>query len=623
MAEPAPVVLCLTPTGEALANRIAPAIGAAVHGREGRTAAAVTFAETTGHVRDLFAAGVPVVGICAAGILIRSVAPLLSDKHAEPPTIAVAEDGSSVVPLLGGHRGANDLARRIAEILDIAPSITTAGDLAVGVALDAPPPGWRLGNPEDAPAAMAALVAGAEVSVEADDHAAWLDPVARPNPRKAPGDAAGVRPVHSGTNPGETDHRPFAQPARVAVHGARNLVYHPQTLALGVGCARNCPPEELQALARDSLESAGGSNASIAGVFSLDLKADEAAVLDLARELDVPFRVFPAEELEAETPRLANPSDVVFAEVGCHGVAEAAALRAAGPDADLIVEKQKTANATVAIARAPAPIIAIPGRKRGQVSLIGIGPGKSDWRTPEASRLIAGADELVGYGFYIDLLGPAAATKPRADFPLGGEEDRCRYALEEAAKGRDIAVICSGDAGIYAMGALVYELMARTQNGVSEAARRVEVVSAPGISALQAAAARIGAPLGHDFCAISLSDLLTPRADIEKRIRAAAEGDFVIAFYNPVSKRRRDLFVNAMETLSRHRPDGTPVVLATSLGRPEEHVRLRRLDEVSVEEIDMMTVVIIGSSQTRRVSVGGRDRIFTPRGYAAKHQPRT
>ena len=143
-------------------------------------------------------------------------------------------------------------------------------------------------------------------------------------------------------------------------------------------------------------------------------------------------------------------------------------------------------------------------------------------------------------------------------------------------------------------------------------------VSAPGISALQAAAARIGAPLGHDFCAISLSDLLTPRADITRRIRAAAEGDFVTAFYNPVSKRRRTLFVEAIETLRLHRPPTTPVVLATSLGRPDEDIRIRDLQEVSVDEVDMLTVVLVGSSHSQRVAVGGRDRVYTPRGYAVK-----
>ena len=192
--------------------------------------------------------------------------------------------------------------------------------------------------------------------------------------------------------------------------------------------------------------------------------------------------------------------------------------------------------------------------------------------------------------------------------------------LEQAGKGKNVALICSGDAGIYAMGALVFELLDRNENemGVSDAAKRIEVQCAPGVSALQGAAARAGAPLGHDFCTISLSDLLTPREDIIRRLHAAAEGDFVIAFYNPVSKTRRTLLAEAREILLKYRPDDTPVMLASSLGRPEEEVRYRRLDELEVDEVDMLTVVLIGSSNSRLANLGEGPRMFTPRGYARK-----
>jgi cobalt-precorrin 5A hydrolase/precorrin-3B C17-methyltransferase len=376
----------------------------------------------------------------------------------------------------------------------------------------------------------------------------------------------------------------------------------------------------MWALVEKSLADAGIAQGAIASVNSLDLKADEPAVIEVARRLGVPFRLFDSGELETVFERLANPSEVVFSEVGCHGVSEAAALVAAGDDATLVVEKQKTANCTCAVARVCDPITEMQGRARGKLSIIGIGPGQHSWRTPEASQLIAQAEELVGYGLYIDLLGPLAAGKIRSDFPLGGEEDRCRFALEQAGKGKNVALICSGDAGIYAMGALVFELLDRGPDafGVSDAARRVEVVSTPGVSALQGAAARAGAPLGHDFCAISLSDLLTPREDILKRLNAAAEGDFVIAFYNPVSKRRRTLLAEARDILLQHRPADTPVMLASSLGRPEEHIRYRELSALEVDEVDMLTVVLVGSSHSRLAQLGEGPRMFTPRGYARK-----
>ncbi|MCP5072109.1 MAG: precorrin-3B C(17)-methyltransferase [Rhodobacteraceae bacterium] len=590
-----PVVLCLSKSGESTAARVAEILQTQVHGRKGRvTRADAFFDNALEHTRALFASGTPIVGVCAAGILIRAVAPLLADKHAEPPVVAMPDDGSTVIPLLGGHRGANRLAKRIAEGLGAHAAITTAGDVAMGAALDEPPAGYRLANPEDAKGAMAALLSGAGALVQGNN---IFDVDSDPT--------GGVKLAVS------------EAPVRT---GPETLAYHPQKYALGLGCARNCDPAEMWDLIEDVLLEANIAPQAISAVASLDLKADEPAMIETAQRLGVPYRVFSASELEAETPRLANPSDLVFAEVGCHGVSEGAALAVAGSKADLVIPKQKTANATCAIARAPEPITEMRGRSRGKLSIIGIGPGQHSWRTPEASALVAQAEELVGYGLYIDLLGALALGKTRSDFPLGGEEDRCRYALEQAGKGKNVALICSGDAGIYAMGALVFELLDRgpDQMGVSDAAHRVEVVSTPGVSALQGAAARAGAPLGHDFCAISLSDLLTPREDIIKRLRAAAEGDFVIAFYNPVSMRRRTLLAEARDILLKHRPGDTPVMLASSLGRPEEHVRYRRLQDLQVDEVDMLTVVLVGSSHSRLAQLGEGPRMYTPRGYARK-----
>ena len=587
------VVVAISQSGMDVARRISKALKAPVHGRAGRVKDAdVEFENALDHTRDLFAAGQTVVGVCAAGILIRAVAPLLSDKKAEPPLIAVPDDGSHVVPLLGGHRGANRLARQIADILGVSASVTTAGDVALGVSLDEPPLGYRLATPENAKNVMAGLLAGNGAKIEGET---LFDLPHYPNGK----------------------HRIIVSEKPVSV-SENDLIYHPQRYTLGLGCARGCDPAEMAALVDEALKSAGIAAGVIAAIGSLDLKADEPAMVELSRKFGVPYRLFSAEELEAFTPELQNPSDVVFEEVGCHGVSEGAALALGGEE--LIVPKMKSANATCAIAKAEHPITEPKGRGRGRLSIIGIGPGQATWRTPEASRLIADAEELVGYGLYIDLLGPLAAGKIRSDFPLGGEEDRCRYALEEAGKGKNVALICSGDAGIYAMGALVFELMDRSKDalGVTDAAKRVDVVCTPGISALQGAAARAGAPLGHDFCAISLSDLLTPREDIIRRLNAAAEGDFVIAFYNPVSKRRRTLLAEAREILLKHRPADTPVLLASSLGRPEEDIRYRRLEDLQVDEVDMLTVVLVGSSHSKLAQLGEGPRMYTPRGYARK-----
>ena len=589
-----PVVMALSRSGEETAHRVARTIDAQVHGREGRVNAAdAFFANALDHAQSLFAAGVPIVGVCASGILIRGVAPLLADKRNEPPVISVSDDGAVVVPLLGGHRGANRMAREISQALGGVAAVTTAGDVAMGVALDEPPVGYALANPEDAKGAMATMLGGAGVCVQGEN-IFDLDSV-----------EGGVDLIVSDA--------PFAAPK-----GA--LVYHPQRYVLGLGCARNADPAEMWDQVEAVLDEAGVAAGAVAAVASIDLKGDEPAMIEVAKRLGKPLRLFLTEELEAEASRLENPSEVVFAEVGCHGVSEGAALAMVGADGFLRVSKRKTANVTVALGEAPAPLFELQGRSRGRLSIVGIGPGQATWRTPEVSRLVADAEELVGYGLYIDLLGPLAIGKERSDFPLGGEEARCRYALEQAALGKNVALVCSGDAGIYAMGALVFELMDRGEDemGVSDAAHRVEVICSPGVSALQGAAARAGAPLGHDFCAISLSDLLTPRDDILRRLKAAAEGDFVIAFYNPVSKTRRTLLAEARDILLKHRPADTPVMLASSLGRPEENVRYRRLDELEVDEVDMLTVVLVGSSNSKLAQLGEGPRMYTPRGYARK-----
>ena len=589
-----PVVMALSRSGEETAHRVARAIDAQVHGREGRVNAAdAFFANALDHTQSLFAAGVPIIGVCASGILIRGVAPLLADKHNEPPVISVSDDGAVIVPLLGGHRGANRMAREISQALGGVAAVTTAGDVAMGVALDEPSVGYALANPEDAKGVMAKMLGGSGVCIQGEN-IFDLDSV-----------EGGVDLIVSDA----------------PVAGSKGaLVYHPQRFVLGLGCARNADPAEMWDQVEAVLDEAGVAAGAVAAVASIDLKGDEPAMIEVAKRLGKPLRLFSAEELEAESSRLENPSEVVFAEVGCHGVSEGAALAMVGADGFLRVSKRKTANVTVALGEVPAPLLELQGRARGRLSIVGIGPGQATWRTPEVSRLVAEAEELVGYGLYIDLLGPLAIGKERSDFPLGGEEARCRYALEQAALGKNVALVCSGDAGIYAMGALVFELMDRGEDemGVSDAAHRVEVVCSPGVSALQGAAARAGAPLGHDFCAISLSDLLTPRDDILRRLKAAAEGDFVIAFYNPVSKTRRTLLAEARDILLKHRPADTPVMLASSLGRPEENVRYRRLDELEVDEVDMLTVVLIGSSNSKLAQLGEGPRMYTPRGYARK-----
>lgn len=581
-------IVTLSPSGREVGDKLARALDMELHART--APADRVFTEVAEHLRDLFTIGSPILFVGAAGALIRILAPLLADKEAEPPVLAIAEDGSAVVPLLGGHHGANDLARRAGEVLGIAPSITTASDLSLGVALDNPPAGWHLAPGADYKSVAAALLAGESVAI--DPAMEWLA-------------AADLKRDDA------ADYRITAS-VKIADDAQKSLTYHPECLALGVGCERDAEPEELIRLVEETLAENNLAPEAIAGIYSIDVKMDEAAVHALGAHLCRPVRFFGAARLEEETPRLATPSDVVFREVGCHGVSEGAALAAAGPDAALIVPKRKSKRATCAIAEAPALIdVASTGTARGKLALVGIGPGADYWRTPEADAAIRNAEVIVGYGLYIDLLGPLAAGKERHDFALGEEEKRAAYALDLAAEGKSVVLVSSGDIGIYAMATLVYELLDKAGRKDWE---RLHVWVTPGISALQACAARIGAPLGHDFCTISLSDLLTPWEAIQQRVKAAAEGDFVISFYNPVSMRRRTQLVYARDVLLQHRPPETPVILGRSLGREEENITVTTLKDLSVDQVDMLTLVMVGSSETR---FNGK-HVYTPRGYAGK-----
>lgn len=555
-------------------------------------------------LREHFQAGKTIVGVCAAGILIRSLAPVLRSKSTEPPVICVADDGSAVVPLLGGHRGANSIAVAIADALNCEAAVTTASDAVLGVALDDPPAGWRLENPWDVKSASAAILAGAKVRVSGE--AVWLAPLI---------DAVAADLVGS-----------LGEDGPIVVHadGAEGLTYRRQAYALGVGCSRGCCAQELIGLAKRSLADSGISAQAVGGVYSIDVKSDEAAVHALADDLGVPARFYSASELNEEHLRLDNPSEIVRAAVGSYGVCEAAALAAAGPEGSLEISKQKSANATCALAR-----IGLAGgrkgRKRGRLSIVGIGPGDREWRTPEAARHLWQADELVGYRKYLDLAGEEFASIPSRGFELGEEVARCKYALEQAAVGRNIALVTSGDAGIYAMGSLVMELLdGRSDGAVSDAAKRVEVACVPGITAMQAASARAGALLGHDFCAVSLSDLLTPEAEIIRRVEAAGVGNFVIAFYNPASSRRRSLLNKARDILLKCRSPETPALIARNLGRDEEAIRLIKLADLDVSLTDMTTVVIVGNRDSRSFRSGDRSKgsdgwhSYTPRGYGPR-----
>ncbi|OUR78612.1 precorrin-3B C(17)-methyltransferase [Alphaproteobacteria bacterium 46_93_T64] len=600
---PPTAIILLNNSGRATADALAKIYPEAlIHGLAGRVDNAdITFQQTAVHLQELYKSRTPILGICASAILVRCLAPALNDKLVEPPVLAISDTGSMIVPLLGGHHGANDMARNIAAKIDGQAAITTASDVHYNIALDNPPTGLVLANPEDMKLFAGKLLNGETIKMVGEH--TWL------GTSDLPFSSDGILTIHVTTSPVQGNET--------------TLVYHPKTMCIGVGCERHAEADELLHLVKAALNENNISPLAVAVVSTIDLKSDEHAVHATAKHFGMSPKFFSANKLEVEADRLENPSDVVFAEVGCHGVSEGAALAAAGQHSKLIVPKNKSKRATVAIAESVAPVShKMVGKIQGKLSVIGIGPGQDAWRTPEASHLISEATDLVAYGLYIDLLGKTAHGKTRHDFGLGEEEKRVRFALDLAAEGKNVALISSGDIGIYAMATLVFELIKREERGEWD---RLDIQVTPGISALQAAAARAGAPLGHDFCTISLSDLLTPWDAIEKRLKAAAMGDFVVAFYNPVSMKRRTQLHAAKAILLDHRPDTTPVIVARNLGRDDESVQIMPLIELDPEKVDMLTLVMVGSSdsQITTTNSGLKNWAYTPRGYAGKMAPAT
>ncbi|CAA9460603.1 MAG: Cobalt-precorrin 5A hydrolase / Cobalt-precorrin-3 C(17)-methyltransferase [uncultured Rubrobacteraceae bacterium] len=514
-----------------------------------------------------------VVLFLATGAAVRLVAPLLGDKRTDPGVVTVDDANRFAVALAGGHDGgANRLAQRVADSLGATPVVTTASD-GLGVpALDSfgRDLGFEIEDRQDLAAVGAALVSGEPVNLVSDQR--------RP-----------LGPLPENLVASEDPEPPLVFVSdRMSDVPRPAVVYRPPSLVAGVGCSRGAAAEEIVALLRSSLEEAGLSEKSVASLASIDAKRDEAGLLEAAERLGVPLRFYPAGALSAvEAP---NPSSVVREAVGTPSVAEAAVMVSG---AELVAEKRKSGMATVAIGRLPA---------RGRLALVSLGPGEEALIPALARDALAASELVVGLGQYVDrvrhLLRPGTRV---LTMPLGDEVARAEAALEEARAGGSVALVSSGDVGVYAMASPALEL----------AGDDVDVGVVPGVTAAQAAASLLGSPLGHDHCSISLSDLLTPWPAIERRVEAAALGDFVVSLYNPRSKGRDWQLGKVREMLLAHRPPDTPVGVVKDAYRPTQAVTLTDLASLRPEDVDMLTVVVVGSSQTKLVA----GRMVTPRGY--------
>lgn len=561
-----------------------------------------SFDSLSGALPERFLAGDAIVGVMAAGIMFRVLAPLLKSKQEDPAVIVIDEEGRFVVPLLGGHAaGANALAREMAAFLGGAAVLTTASDALGLIAPDEV--AARLGAAVADPVALrrvtALLVDGRPVCIEtASDPGiegyGWVAPGG-----SLKGYAGRLLVTHAAPAAGTHDD---------TIPTARLI---PREVAAGVGCHTGTDASSVVRAIKETCAGAGIDPRAVAVIASVNGKKSEPGLTKAADRLGVGLRFFAPEELAA----LGRPgSDFVEKSVGTPAVSEPAALLAAGVGAELIAGKTAGKRITVALAALSNPISPFRGRagegvqaepaaRPGSVAAIGTGAGTAPRLTREAVAAIEAADVVVGYRTYTEQLRRLFPDKKYVAGSMGREIERCREALEQAAAGRTVALISSGDPGVYGMAGPLLEM-----------ADGIPVSVIPGVTAAQIAAARLGAPLMNDYVTLSLSDLLTPREEVLRRAELAAASDMVVCLYNPSSKKRRPLFEAACDIMLKHRPGGTPTGWVRDAGGPAEAGGIIRLAALPGQDIDMRTIVIVGNSRTRVVN----GKMVTARGYEKK-----
>ena len=673
-----------------------------------------TFVDLASHLQNLYRSGRPIIGLCAAGILIRCLAACIGasatdatdaadaagatnrldtsgandspdasnvkamtkatfaanivsvGKCIEPPLLAVAMDGSAVVPLLGGLAGVNIMARKIAAALAVSPAITTTGELRFGTCLLDPPEGYRLADIDVGKRFVSDLLAGKTTRVESATEVAWLNEIDLP---KAADATLRIRiSVEQATD-------------------AHTLLIHPRAILVAFAIpgiqgatAALLDADTIVTHVNETLAQRGLAPLALAALV-LDAKhiGDDAAQ-EAATRLNVPVRFVNAVSTAgavntASTDRRANahgnadgtssgnadgtPSryadenrnggDAIDTS-NAHGLL-AAACAQVWPDSTRGAPQlgpSHTTAPTIALTILPTPLQSeewvLLGRKRGSLSVVGIGPGDKALLAPAAQQALANADDILGYTTYTDMAGPYTPRQVVHGTDNREEMQRARHAFTLANTGRDVVMVSSGDPGVFAMASAVMEALDEAHQAAAGAHAlavdadshatvdasstqaqdtasnwsSVQLRIVPGISAAMATAAVAGAPLGHDFCVLSLSDNLKPWAVIESRLRLAAQADLVIALYNPVSKARPWQLGRALEILRTERDGNCLVMLGRDIGRPGARLQTVPLHAVQSDMVDMRTMLIVGSSTTRQFTTrDGKPWVYTPRWYPA------
>jgi len=534
-------------------------------------------------------------------IAIRLIAKLLISKDKDPGVIVIDKKGSKIIPLIGIHQtDACTTAVKLANLFDGEVVMTNNSKYEKMLNLDSFGKNWgwnRSGLRNDWSNLVIKNINKEKIFVKQSlGNKLW----------KQSESGKKLNCIFEKDKVEKEENTVF-----ITTKNFHRTAWHPPILWIGVGCERNTSAKFIEDCIKVLFQKYELSPYSIAGLATVDIKRDEKALLEIKNRENWPIKFFSKNELlQVEIP---NPSKIVFDEIGSFSVAEASSLLACGECGSLIVEKNIFKDKDSSGKSLGAVTLAIAESKKqfapskGFIHVIGSGPGDLSFLTAESKAALSECSVLIGYKMYLDLLAPLLRhDQMRINSELTKEKERCLEAISLAEQGIKVALVSSGDSGIYGMAGLLVELIQKIDISL-----RPSFLIHPGISSFQLAASLAGAPLMNDFCAISLSDKLTPWEVIEKRINGALVGDFVVAIFNPRSNQRDWQLRKTIDLFLQIRSKNTPVLVARQVGRDKQEKRFFHLDEIPINEIDMLSIIIIGNSSTKL----NNDYLISPRGY--------
>ena len=567
-------------------------------------------------IKKIFGKYESLILIMAMGIAVRVIASEIKDKHQDPAIVVIDEKGTFVVSLLSGHiGGANELTKRIASSIGAHPVITTASDLNETIAVDllGKEFGWELDNIANVTMVSTALVNGEKIGIyqDAGEQNWWAKAKPLPSNIHIFASLEALKEASCSAALIITDHVLSREYQEFL---GRAVLYRPKSLVIGIGCNKGISCHRIEEAITQVFREHGLSMKSIRNLATIDLKRHEQGLLEFALKYNLPMEFFPRENLE-QVGFPSNPSSVAFKYVGVHAVCEPSALLSS-ENTSLIVPKVKLGDITISVARlsyTERKSGKEAGNQIGKLFIVGLGPGDSEHLTFEAKEIITNSDVIVGYRTYVRMIKDMVGSKQVIATGMGEEIKRASEAVSLACAGKTVSLVSSGDPGIYGMAGLVMELL-RSKDYPHAADLQVQVI--PGVPAFSAASALLGAPLMHDFASISLSDLLTPWKVIALRLHMAAKGNFVIALYNPRSKKRQRQLIEAREILLKYRSSSTPVGIVDNAHHDKQKVNITDLEYMLDFDIGMSTTIIVGNSTTFTFN----EWMVTPRGYDAKYR---